>query len=173
MGLGEMLAGARRAAGLTQAQLAGLAGTSRTTLSAYEHGAKSPTLETAARLLAAAGCELAVLPRQDFVERAVGRGRVLRVPTRLPRLAAGDALASVRLPLHLDWSGSGREYRLTDRADRARVYEIVLREGTPADVLTYVDGALLVDLWDELVLPREIRAAWAPAIEAIRLGRAA
>ncbi len=40
------------------------------------------------------------------------------------------------------------------------MYEIVLREGVPSDILTYVDGALLVDLWDELVLPREVRTAW-------------
>jgi hypothetical protein len=35
-----------------------------------------------------------------------------------------------------------------------------MREGTAADVLRYVDGVLLVDLWDELVLPRAVRAAW-------------
>ncbi|MDO5738632.1 MAG: hypothetical protein Q4P07_00615 [Ornithinimicrobium sp.] len=27
-------------------------------------------------------------------------------------------------------------------------------------MLTYVDGALLIDLWDELVLPTAIRQAW-------------
>ena len=32
------------------------------------------------------------------------------------------------------------------------MYEIVLQEGRPADILAYVDGALLVDLWDDLVL---------------------
>jgi hypothetical protein len=42
------------------------------------------------------------------------------------------------------------------------VYEIVLPEGRPADSLAYVDGALLADLWDELVLPRAVRSAWAP-----------
>jgi hypothetical protein len=40
------------------------------------------------------------------------------------------------------------------------VYEIVLREGLPADLLTYVDGALLVDAWPDLVLPAAIRRAW-------------
>jgi hypothetical protein len=84
------------------------------------------------------------------------------VPTRLPRLSVAEAFATVTLPVHLDWSSSGRVYRLRDRADRARVYEIVLREGTGPDVLTYIDGALLIDLWDELVLPHDVRAAWAP-----------
>jgi hypothetical protein len=50
------------------------------------------------------------------------------------------------------------------RADRARVYEIVLQEGRPADILAYVDGALLVDLWDDLVLPRAGRSARSPVI---------
>ena len=74
------------------------------------------------------------------------------------------------LPLHLDWSVPRRRFNLANRVERARVYEIVLREGGPEDVLTYVDGALLVDLWDELVIPRDVRAAWAPAIDAA-LGR--
>jgi hypothetical protein len=44
------------------------------------------------------------------------------------------------------------------------VYEIVLQEGTPADVLAYVDGVLLVDLWEDLVLPRTVRSAWATLV---------
>ncbi|WP_308259276.1 hypothetical protein [Pseudonocardia sp. H11422] len=31
------------------------------------------------------------------------------------------------------------------------MYEIVLREGNPEDIRTYIDGVLLVELWDELV----------------------
>ena len=66
--------------------------------------------------------------------------------------------------MHLNWSAPGRVFDLRSRADRARVYEIVLQEGRPADILTYVDGALLVDLWDDLVLPRAVRSAWAPLV---------
>lgn len=44
------------------------------------------------------------------------------------------------------------------------MYEIVLREGTAGDVLTYIDGVLLMDLWDELVLPIAIREAWNPLV---------
>jgi hypothetical protein len=98
-----------------------------------------------------------------MMPRALGR-RVVVVPSTLPRLSVHDTLATVRLPLHLAWSGRRREYRLADRGDRARVYETVLREGGPEDVLRYVDGALLVDLWDDLTLPRDVRAAWAPVI---------
>lgn len=45
-----------------------------------------------------------------------------------------------------------------------RVYELVLREGIPADVLAYVDGALLVGLGDELALPVVVRAAWSSVV---------
>lgn len=80
--------------------------------------------------------------------------------TALPRLSVEQAFAVVELPLHLNWSDRGRLFDLRDRRQRARVYEIVLREGGPVDALTYVDAVLLVDLWEELVLPPAIRAAW-------------
>jgi transcriptional regulator with XRE-family HTH domain len=158
----------RRAAGLSQDELAGRAGTSRTAVSAYEHGRKSPSLDTVDRLVAAAGYELEARPRIEFAEVAAGRGRVVRVSNRLPGLPVEQALAEVELPLAVNWSQPGRVFRLSDRGDRARVYELVLREGSDADVVTYIDGALLVDLWDELVLPRAVRAAWSPLIDQVR-----
>ena len=168
MGPNELLIEARHAAELSQQELAARARTSRPTLSAYEHGRKSPTLDTAARLLAAIGFELAIQPRITFAELATGRGRTVLVPTELPRLPLAKAFASVTLPIELNWSEPGRTFDLSNRAERARVYEIVLREGTPADVTSYVDGALLVDLWAELVVPRDIRAAWDPLVTAAR-----
>ena len=164
----NLLEHARRSAGLSQDALARLAGTSRPTLSAYEHGRKSPTLATAARLFSEAGFDLTVVPRVTFTETTTRRGRVVVVPNTLPRLSVHDALATVTLPLHLAWSGKRREYCLADRGDRERVYEMVLSEGGPEDVLRYLDGALLVDLWDDLVLPRDVRAAWAPVIAGAR-----
>jgi transcriptional regulator with XRE-family HTH domain len=161
----ELLTRARRQAHLSQGELAILARTSRPTLSAYEHGRTSPTLETAARVLAAAGQELTTVPRVEFVVHVLSRGRTTSVPTSLPRLALRRALATITLPLHLNWSQPNREIELSDRDRRARVYEIVLREGTPEDVLTYIDGALLVDLWDSLVLPRDVRAAWSGVVD--------
>lgn len=89
-----------------------------------------------------------------------GRARPFAVPDKLPRLPLRQALARVRLPIHLGWSDPERIYDLADRQQRHRVYEIVLREGQPEDILAYVDGALLVDAWPELVLPAPIRRAW-------------
>lgn len=75
-------------------------------------------------------------------------------------------MGTVTLPVNVSWSEPGRVSHLADRGERARVYEMVLREGLPADILAYVDGAFLVDLWDELVLPQDVREAWAPVIAA-------
>ena len=166
MDTAALLERVRRAAGLTQDELAQRAGTSRTAVSAYEHGRKSPTLATATRLLAESGFELDVVPRIEFVQHPIGRGRVVRVPTGLPRLPVAQALATVALPLHVNWSTPGRRFQLADRAQRARVYEMVIREGNPEDVLAYIDGVLLVDLWPELVLPRAVRAAWDTVVSA-------
>jgi transcriptional regulator with XRE-family HTH domain len=160
-----LLVAARRAAGLSQDALARRAATSRPTLSAYEHGRKVPSLATVERILEATGFELTLTPHIEFVEHPTRRGRMVAVPSHLPRLPFSRAFATVRLPLHLNWSDPGREFALADRRQRARVYEMVLREGTAEDILTYIDGALLVDLWKELVLPPDIREAWAPAIE--------
>lgn len=160
MAAGNVLEQARETAGLSQAALAKLAGTSRPTLSAYERGRKSPTLDTAARIVGKAGFDLTITPRIEFREVVVERGRPIRVPSVLPRLSLDRAFATVELPLHLNWSDRGRRYDLRDRRQRARVYELVLREGVPDDVLACVDGALLIDLWDDLVLPASIRAAW-------------
>src|SRR5680860_199265 len=138
----NLLERAREAAGLSQAALAKRAGTSRPTLSAYEHGRKSPTLDTAERILAEAGFDLTITPTIEFREVAVERGRPIQVPNALPRLPLDRALATIALPLYLNWSDRGRRYDLRDRRQRARVYELVLREGGPGDVAAYVDEGL-------------------------------
>lgn len=162
---GRILAEARRAAGLSQHELADRASTSRPTLSSYEHGHRSPTLATATRILSAAGYELIASPTIRFTEQPTRVGHTVFVPSHLPRLDPAHALASITLPLHLNWSEPGRTFDLRDRRQRARVYEIVLREGAPADLLTYIDGVLLAELWPDLVLSRDVRAAWAPLVE--------
>jgi transcriptional regulator with XRE-family HTH domain len=163
----NLLERVRHQAGLSQEELAARAGTSRTTISAYEHGRKSPTLATASRLLATAGFELTAEPRVTFTEVALRHGHPAFVAQRLWRLPLEGAFAEVTLPLGLNWSTPGAVFDLGDRRRRARCYEIVLREGAPADLLRFVDGALLVDAWDDLVLPRELRTAWQPVIDAV------
>jgi hypothetical protein len=102
--------------------------------------------------------------RITFNAVAGARGSSVFVASSLPQLSPELAFATVKLPLTLNWSRPDRVFRLADRADRARAYEIVLREGGPDDVSRYLDATLLLDLWQELVLPRDVRAAWSPLI---------
>jgi transcriptional regulator with XRE-family HTH domain len=69
MDIPASLRAARTDAGLTQAALAGRAGTSQATISAYESGHKEPSVETLGRLLAATGSRLAVVPGANAVVR--------------------------------------------------------------------------------------------------------
>lgn len=162
-----LLVYARHAAGLTQCALAKLAGTSQPTLSAYERGAKSPTLAVAERIIEASGHHLEVMPDLEFA-RVPGQFGLhpFWLAKSLWRLAPERAFTQVVLPgPHLRWRAPHRLYDLADRQDRARAYELILREGGPSDLLDYVDGALLVDLWSELDLPDPIRRAWQPVID--------
>jgi transcriptional regulator with XRE-family HTH domain len=161
-----LLERARKLAGLSRSELARRAGASRPTLAAYAAGTKSPNLDTAERIVQAAGFDLDLVPRPAFREAAVDRGRAIYVPAVLPHLPVDRAVGRVRLPLHLNWSQPGREFNLADRRQRGRVYEIVLREGTGQDIADYVDGALLIDLWPDLILPAAIRREWQPLIDA-------
>jgi hypothetical protein len=63
------------------------------------------------------------------------------------------------------------EWDLRDRSDRRRLYENPLTEGDQHMIMRWVDGALLVDVWANLVLPVKVRAAWEPAVAAASTGR--
>jgi hypothetical protein len=87
------------------------------------------------------------------------------VPDDFGEASRPKASGRIELPLHIRWSGPALSYDLADRADRARVYEQVLREGTEDDVRFYVDADQLLELWDELVLPAPVRRAWTDWVE--------
>jgi transcriptional regulator with XRE-family HTH domain len=75
----ELIREARRAAGLTMAELAARAGTSTPTVSRYENGVVDPGAETLNRLLRACGRELRARPvglpssAAEVAERFTGR----------------------------------------------------------------------------------------------------
>jgi transcriptional regulator with XRE-family HTH domain len=163
----SLLSAARAEAGMSVTELARRAGTSRPTVSAYEHGHVSPTLDTLERLLAATGNQLTVTPITHWTQVAVGRGRIAFVPDRLPDLAVTQALRTTTLPIHLDWSSPSRKVRLADRRQRLQAYEVVLREGRPVDIESIVDGSLLVDGWRDMFLPVALRGAWQPLVDRI------
>lgn len=163
MDFGATLRAKRRAAGLTQARLAGLTGIARPNVSAYEAGRREPLVGTATTLLAATGATLTVDAEPTWTWTSGLRPRP--VPSTLWRLPAHLALRSFEAGIHLSWSGPPRVFDLADPTDRHRAYEVVLREGGPDDIRATVDGVLLCDAWERLVLPRDLRRAWQTVVD--------
>ena len=162
MRFAESLRSVRLAAGLTQAELGSRAGVARPNVVAYESGRREPRFDSAIELFLAAGATVMVEPAVRWTWTS--GLRPFAVPNRLWRLEAPAALRSFEPGLNLWWSGPSRTFDLAHRADRCRMYEIVLREGRPADIESVVDGVLLCEAWPDLVLPRELVAAWAPLV---------
>jgi len=158
---------ARRAVGMSQAELADRARTTQSAVSEYESGRKSPTLAVTERLLAAAKADLEVVPRVEFFWGEEPDGRVFFVPDRLWSVPPPLCFARVRL---FGTGSLGRKavLDLSKRRDRIRFYELVLTLGTPEMIREAVDGALLVDAWRELTLSDSIREGWAPLITAAK-----
>jgi transcriptional regulator with XRE-family HTH domain len=80
---GRVLRTARQRAGLSLRELAARAGTSHSTLSAYETGAKTPSVHTLERILRAAGfaLDLELVPRKD---RGQELAQVLELAAHFP-----------------------------------------------------------------------------------------
>lgn len=72
----------------------------------------------------------------------------------------GPATGIVRLPRHLKWSGSSR-YDLDQPGRIIDLYRTVINEAmSPADLATYLNEEVLLDLWGTIWLPPRVRAAW-------------
>jgi excisionase family DNA binding protein len=74
----------------------------------------------------------------------------------------------VELPFHLYWSDDNNRFDLSKRARLRSMYQIVLTEGSDQDIRTYINRALLIDVWDELWLSPAVHEAWDSWIEARR-----
>ena len=126
---------------------------------------KSPSLNVTERLMRAAGCDLGVVTQVKFDEQFAKNVGTYHVPNRLWRVEVPFCFATVVMP---DLTKGTRQglWHLRDRTDRRRLYEMLLILGTPEQILKWVDGALLVDIWGELELPRPVRASWDPVVQA-------
>jgi transcriptional regulator with XRE-family HTH domain len=120
---------ARRAAGLSQRQLAVWAGTQQSSVSEYESRRKSPTLEVVERLLEAADAELAIRPIVDFDVRQDPEVGQYLVPDRLWSVPIPDCFSKIQVLGVLFKSrqhpgvgplGLSRTHRLLPVGDRAR-----------------------------------------------------
>lgn len=103
MNVPELIRQARAYAGLTQAELAERSGTSQAAISAYEHGAKTPTPDTLTRVLGAAGMRLTAVaasspvrvPGADELDR---RSRVLAQVLALAERLPAKRARALRFP---------------------------------------------------------------------------
>jgi hypothetical protein len=79
---------------------------------AHAFGVTIPTLATAQRIIRAAGFDFELVPVVEFVEVAGWAGRLLPVPTRLPRIPLEEAIGRGQLPLHPKWATPRPHIRL-------------------------------------------------------------
>jgi transcriptional regulator with XRE-family HTH domain len=156
---------ARRGAGLTQAELAARAGTTQSAVSMYERRRKVPMLDVAERLVHAAGADLGMVTMVVWEVDFLAGLKAFWYPDRLWRVEVPGCFDTVRMPDLVGDTGQD-EWDLRDRSDRRALYENLLTEGDQHMIMRWVDGALLVDVWAELVLPEKVRAAWEPAVRA-------
>jgi hypothetical protein len=88
-----------------------------------------------------------------------GYRRPYALPERLD-LLRGPSSGTVRLPSHLDWSGSA-VYDLDAPGRIVDLYRAVLIEAaSPQDLYAYLDERVLRRLWALLWLPAQLREAW-------------
>jgi predicted nucleotidyltransferase/DNA-binding XRE family transcriptional regulator len=97
----SLLREARRRAGLSQVELAGRAGVTQSVVSAYESGARQPSLPTLKRLVEATGFELGVdirgaPSRIDRLPGPIGR-RIRDHRHQLKQLAAAHGVSNLRV----------------------------------------------------------------------------
>lgn len=64
----ELIRRARSARGMSQAELARRAGMTRSVINAYEHGARQPSVDALARIVAAAGMQLELSPLAERID---------------------------------------------------------------------------------------------------------
>lgn len=161
---------ARRGAGLTQADLARRAGTTQSAVSMYERRRKVPMLDVAERLVQAAGADLGMVTTVRWEAELLAPLAGFYYPSRLWRVEVPGCFDTVRMADYVGGTDQD-EWNLRDRADRKRLYENLLIKGDVDMIMRWVDGALLVDLWEELELPAKIRVAWQPAVHLGSTGR--
>jgi hypothetical protein len=105
---------------------------------------------------------------ENVTGRTYAENRPYLLPESLGELA-GPVAGVVQLPPRLDWSERTR-FHLDDPAERNVMYERVIREATRIDDLrSYLNGAVLCQIWLQLFLPARVRQSWEERFPALKL----
>lgn len=94
---GALLREARRQAGMSQVELGRRAGVTQSVVSAYESGARQPSLPTLQRLVRATGCELDLVLRPPASRPAGAGERLARHRREMKEIASGHGLSNLRV----------------------------------------------------------------------------
>lgn len=159
MGEWSLLRSARVARRMTQETLARRAGTSQSTLSAYERGIKTPSLAVAERILYALGYRLDIRDVVTFHSVVMNDdGWTIHVPDRLWRVDPPHCFTEVYI--------DNRAYDLTNPRERTEAYVLLLEHCGQEKIFRHVDAALLVAAWPAVSrrLREPVRQAWEPLV---------
>lgn len=151
---------ARERLGLTQGDVASLAGVTQPAIAAYEAGRRRPRghadVIVNGMVIALDG------PVMRFPDER--RGTYELPADRWEPVVPVDAV--VRLPMRLEWSRPRDPWcDLSDLKVRASAYAQVLDEGTPADIRFWINPDALVELWPDVPVARRIRPAVAALVK--------
>lgn len=144
---------------MTQETLARQAGTSQSTLSAYERGTKTPSLAVAERILYALGYCLDIRDVVTFHSVVINDdGWTIHVPDRLWRVDPPHCFTKVYV--------KNRAYGLANPRERTEAYVQLLEHCGQEMIFTHVDAALLVAAWPTVSrrLREPVRQAWEPLV---------
>jgi hypothetical protein len=84
----------------------------------------------------------------------------------------GPTTGIAELPMELFWN-LDRRFDLSRPANLRWMYENVLREAARPEELRYLNGDMLVAVWQKLYLPKSVRLAWEDAHPVLRAAAAA
>ena len=100
--------------------------------------------------------------------RRRGWSRPVALPDDVDDPGVAKERGQVVLPRNVLWSGQDLVWDLSDRRQRAQIYEMVLTEGTADDVRRFIDVDELIELWSDLWLAPHVRAAWSEHLYRLR-----
>jgi transcriptional regulator with XRE-family HTH domain len=147
---------------MTQVELAAALNTTQAAVSQWVSGVRTPNESARTAIERASDARAA---KAHVIDAGLRRGPV-SIPTKLWE-PAFTPKGRFRLPLRLEWSGTGQQ-RWRDARDidsLLTAYVQVMVEGTVADIVTWVDPKVLANNFSRVLWPRRYEALWRGALE--------